>query len=177
MWRSGSTREHATVRRVIAELVTYVICVFGVSVKPLWQVMTAASYWSLLAPAIEMAEVSGSYGVNGEWAFLPVAIGFGLGAVFVYAADVFMPYLVCYCSESILLLFCVQYLLLRFTHMIDILRFILNHQHIVVCTNVSSGHLLDSALYGSWCFTRALPELCFHDCWKVNNNEWLTLLK
>ena len=117
MWRSGSTREHATVRRVIAELVTYVICVFGVSVKPLWQVMTAASYWSLLAPAIEMAEVSGSYGVNGEWAFLPVAIGFGLGAVFVYAADVFMPYLVCYCSESILLLFCVQYLLLHFyTH-------------------------------------------------------------
>ena len=58
--------------------------------------MTAASYWSLLAPAIGMAEVSGSYGVNGEWAFLPVAIGFGLGAVFVYAADVFMPYLVCY---------------------------------------------------------------------------------
>ena len=56
-------------------------------------VMTAASYWSLLAPAIEMAELSGLYGSNGEWAFIPVAVGFVLGAVFVYGADVFMPYL------------------------------------------------------------------------------------
>ena len=32
--------------------------------------MLAASYWSLLAPAIEMAEESGSYGENGEWAFV-----------------------------------------------------------------------------------------------------------
>ena len=53
--------------------------------------MTAASYWSLLAPAIEMAESSGNYGSEGQWAFVPVAIGFTLGAVFVYAADVFMP--------------------------------------------------------------------------------------
>lgn len=58
--------------------------------------MTAASYWSLLAPAIEMAELSGLYGSNGEWAFIPVAVGFVLGAVFVYGADVFMPYLVSY---------------------------------------------------------------------------------
>lgn len=56
--------------------------------------MTAASYWSLLAPAIELAEKSGSYGDEGQWAFLPVAIGFVLGAAFVYGADVFMPYLV-----------------------------------------------------------------------------------
>jgi zinc transporter 11 len=56
--------------------------------------MTAASYWSLLAPAIEMAERSGSYGDDGQWAFIPVAIGFTLGAAFVYGADVFMPYLV-----------------------------------------------------------------------------------
>ncbi|KAG0727022.1 Zinc transporter ZIP11 [Chionoecetes opilio] len=53
-------------------------------------VMTAASFWSLLAPAIELAESSGSYGAEGEWAFLPVAFGFLLGALFVYAADVFM---------------------------------------------------------------------------------------
>ena len=58
------------------------------------QVMTAASYWSLLAPAIEMAERSGSYGDDGQWAFVPVSIGFALGAAFVYGADVFMPYLV-----------------------------------------------------------------------------------
>ncbi|KAG7154168.1 Zinc transporter ZIP11-like [Homarus americanus] len=53
-------------------------------------VMTAASFWSLLAPAIELAETSGSYGENGEWAFFPVAVGFLFGALFVYAADVFM---------------------------------------------------------------------------------------
>lgn len=56
--------------------------------------MTAASYWSLLAPAIEMAEHCGYYGEKGEWAFIPVAIGFGLGAVFVYGADILMPLIV-----------------------------------------------------------------------------------
>lgn len=55
-------------------------------------VMTAASFWSLLAPAIELAETSGSYGLDGEWAFFPVAIGFLFGALFVYAADVFMNF-------------------------------------------------------------------------------------
>ncbi|KAI4469889.1 zinc/iron transporter [Holotrichia oblita] len=50
-------------------------------------VMTAASYWSLLAPAIEMAVDSKIYGANGEYAFAPVAVGFTLGAVFVYGAD------------------------------------------------------------------------------------------
>ncbi|XP_062859391.1 zinc transporter ZIP11 isoform X2 [Trichomycterus rosablanca] len=53
-------------------------------------VMLAASYWSLLAPAIEMAEESGRYGA---WAFLPVAVGFALGAAFVYFADVMLPFL------------------------------------------------------------------------------------
>ncbi|XP_066521008.1 zinc transporter ZIP11-like isoform X2 [Hoplias malabaricus] len=51
-------------------------------------VMLAASYWSLLAPAIEMAEDSGKYGA---FAFFPVAVGFALGAAFVYFADVMMP--------------------------------------------------------------------------------------
>uniref|UniRef100_A0A3Q2YZL1 Zinc transporter ZIP11 n=1 Tax=Hippocampus comes TaxID=109280 RepID=A0A3Q2YZL1_HIPCM len=53
-------------------------------------VMLAASYWSLLAPAIDMAEDSGKYG---SFAFLPVAIGFILGAAFVYFADVALPFL------------------------------------------------------------------------------------
>lgn len=56
--------------------------------------MLAASYWSLLAPAIEMAKQSGSYGSNGELAFIPVAVGFALGALFVYGADVMLPFLV-----------------------------------------------------------------------------------
>ena len=47
-------------------------------------VMTAASFWSLIAPAIEMAEDSGDYG---EFSFVPVAIGFTLGAFFVWGTD------------------------------------------------------------------------------------------
>uniref|UniRef100_A0A2C9JG87 Zinc transporter ZIP11 n=1 Tax=Biomphalaria glabrata TaxID=6526 RepID=A0A2C9JG87_BIOGL len=54
-------------------------------------VMTAASFWSLLAPAIEMAENSGSYGNEGQYAFVPISIGFTLGALFVFAADFFIP--------------------------------------------------------------------------------------
>eukprot|EP00040_Diaphanoeca_grandis_P025694 m.142772 g.142772 ORF g.142772 m.142772 type:complete len:320 (+) comp30270_c0_seq1:271-1230(+) len=53
-------------------------------------VMLAASYWSLLAPAIEMAEESGTYGAEGQWAFVPVAVGFAVGAYFVYFADTIM---------------------------------------------------------------------------------------
>ncbi|XP_025161587.1 zinc transporter ZIP11 isoform X3 [Harpegnathos saltator] len=49
--------------------------------------MVAASYWSLLAPAIEMATESKIYGANGEYAFVPVAVGFVIGAAFVYGTD------------------------------------------------------------------------------------------
>lgn len=52
--------------------------------------MAAASYWSLLAPAIEMAEDSKLYGQNGEYAFVPVALGFLIGALFVYGTDFFI---------------------------------------------------------------------------------------
>ncbi|NWY46946.1 S39AB protein, partial [Sylvia atricapilla] len=51
-------------------------------------VMLAASYWSLLAPAIEMAEESGAFGA---FSFFPVAAGFALGAAFVYGADLLIP--------------------------------------------------------------------------------------
>ncbi|CAG9859586.1 unnamed protein product [Phyllotreta striolata] len=50
-------------------------------------VMTAASFWSLLSPAIEQASESKLYGQKGEYAFVPVAAGFLLGALFVYGAD------------------------------------------------------------------------------------------
>lgn len=50
-------------------------------------VMIAASYWSLLAPAIEMAEGQGQPG------WLPAAVGFGVGALFLFALDKFMPHL------------------------------------------------------------------------------------
>ncbi|XP_077109546.1 zinc transporter ZIP11 isoform X3 [Ranitomeya variabilis] len=48
-------------------------------------VMLAASYWSLLAPAIEMSSQYGSF------AFLPAAVGFSFGAGFVYFADKLLP--------------------------------------------------------------------------------------
>ena len=50
-------------------------------------VMLAASYWSLLAPAISIAEESQLYGNH---AYLPVALGFIFGALFVYIADITM---------------------------------------------------------------------------------------
>lgn len=50
-------------------------------------VMIAASFWSLLAPAIEQAEE------NGDIAWLTVSIGFGLGGVFLYIADKTLPHM------------------------------------------------------------------------------------
>eukprot|EP00092_Neocalanus_flemingeri_P026339 GFUD01028553.1.p1 GENE.GFUD01028553.1~~GFUD01028553.1.p1 ORF type:complete len:322 (+),score=96.55 GFUD01028553.1:426-1391(+) len=53
-------------------------------------VMLAASYWSLLEPALEMAAGLATYGENGQWAFVPVSVGFFLGAAFVFGADLVM---------------------------------------------------------------------------------------
>jgi zinc transporter, ZIP family len=50
-------------------------------------VMIAASFWSLLAPAIEMAEASGAP------AWLPAVIGFLAGGAFLYAVDRLLPHL------------------------------------------------------------------------------------
>ncbi|XP_015588550.1 zinc transporter ZIP11 isoform X2 [Cephus cinctus] len=51
-------------------------------------VMIAASYWSLLEPAIKLAAESKVYGEEGKYAFMPVGIGFLVGAAFVYGTDV-----------------------------------------------------------------------------------------
>ncbi len=50
-------------------------------------VMVAASFWSLLAPGIEIAEE------QGRIAWLVVAIGFSLGGLFLYAADRIIPHM------------------------------------------------------------------------------------
>ncbi len=50
-------------------------------------VMIAASYWSLLAPAIEMSEAQGMI----PW--LAPAIGFGSGALFLFGLDKLVPHL------------------------------------------------------------------------------------
>lgn len=55
--------------------------------------MIAASFWSLLSPAIEIAEKSGLYGDENQYAFLPVAAGFLFGSIFVFGIDKFISYL------------------------------------------------------------------------------------
>lgn len=50
-------------------------------------VMVAASYWSLLAPAIEMSEGEGFVKV------MPAALGFLLGAFFLFGLDKVLPHL------------------------------------------------------------------------------------
>jgi ZIP family zinc transporter len=50
-------------------------------------VMVAASYWSLLAPAIEMSEGEGFIKV------IPAAVGFLLGAIFLFGLDKTLPHL------------------------------------------------------------------------------------
>uniref|UniRef100_A0A1I8EWN9 Zinc transporter ZIP11 n=1 Tax=Wuchereria bancrofti TaxID=6293 RepID=A0A1I8EWN9_WUCBA len=56
-------------------------------------IMIAASFWSLLAPAIELSETE-----MGSFAFLPVAVGFSGGAAFVYITDRIMSS--CVLSET-----------------------------------------------------------------------------
>ncbi|TDH73331.1 hypothetical protein CCR75_000549 [Bremia lactucae] len=54
-------------------------------------VMLAASYWSLLAPAIEIAKESDLYGPNGRYSFIPAAIGFMLGALTLFGTERALP--------------------------------------------------------------------------------------
>jgi len=50
-------------------------------------VMIAASFWSLLAPAIDMAEAAGMI------AWVPAVIGFLSGGLFLWLADILLPHL------------------------------------------------------------------------------------
>ena len=50
-------------------------------------VMVAASFWSLLSPAIEMSNGEGFVKV------MPSAVGFGLGALFIFGMDKVLPHL------------------------------------------------------------------------------------
>jgi len=50
-------------------------------------VMVAASFWSLLAPAIEMTEGEGFVKV------IPAAVGFLLGAIFIFGLDKVLPHM------------------------------------------------------------------------------------
>lgn len=52
-------------------------------------VMVAASFWSLLTPALEMSEAT--YGKAFSW--IPAAIGFIIGAGFIFVCDKIIPHL------------------------------------------------------------------------------------
>ena len=56
-------------------------------------VMIAASFWSLLNPAIEFVEKQSEAGMTNLPPFLPPAIGFFLGALFLYLLDKKIPHL------------------------------------------------------------------------------------
>ncbi len=58
-------------------------------------VMIAASFWSLLNPAIEMSE-----NMYPGWSWMPAAVGFLIGALFLYGLDKLMPHLHINFSES-----------------------------------------------------------------------------
>lgn len=51
--------------------------------------MTAASFWSLLAPAFEIAEQQTH--LAHTWSFFLIVLGFILGALFVYMTDLLLP--------------------------------------------------------------------------------------
>lgn len=51
-------------------------------------VMVAASFWSLLNPAIEISER-----LYPGWSWMPAAVGFFLGAMFIYGLDKYLPHL------------------------------------------------------------------------------------
>ena len=50
-------------------------------------VMVAASFWSLLAPALESSEAMG------PWSFVPAAVGFLVGVGFLLLLDEVTPHL------------------------------------------------------------------------------------
>ena len=58
-------------------------------------VMTAASFWSLLLPALEITDQT--YGDNKLLSLIPVLVGFILGALFVHMTDVLLPDVVSTC--------------------------------------------------------------------------------
>ena len=56
-------------------------------------VMIAASFWSLLSPAIEYVELQNELGLSSTPGWLPPAVGFFAGALFLYFIDKLIPHL------------------------------------------------------------------------------------
>ena len=94
---------HPVIQALLATCFTWVMTGFGAAVVFLFKtinrrvldgmlgfaagIMIAASFWSLLAPAIEMAEQSGGI----PW--VPAVVGFLLGGIFLRIVDMLLPHL------------------------------------------------------------------------------------
>lgn len=97
--------QHPIMQGLLATLFTWFVTALGAAVVFLFTdlnrklldtmlgftggVMLAASFWSLLNPALEMASISWGDGI--EW--IPVALGFMAGALFIFAIDQYLPHL------------------------------------------------------------------------------------
>ncbi|HZK27246.1 MAG TPA: ZIP family metal transporter [Thermoclostridium sp.] len=94
--------DHVT-QALLATLFTWAVTAFGAALVFLFKeinkkilngmlgfaagVMIAASFWSLLEPSIEMAEIAGV----ASW--IPAAAGFVLGGIFLYIIDKLLPHM------------------------------------------------------------------------------------
>ena len=56
-------------------------------------VMIAASFWSLLSPAISYVEMQNEMGTSSLPSWFPPAVGFFMGALFLYWLDKIIPHL------------------------------------------------------------------------------------
>lgn len=56
-------------------------------------VMIAASFWSLLSPSISYVEMQNEMGLSNSPSWLPPAVGFFFGALFLYILDKIIPHL------------------------------------------------------------------------------------
>lgn len=97
------TELHPVVQALLATTFTWLVTASGAALVFLFKdmprkaldgmlgftggVMIAASYWSLLAPSIEMSEAQGML----PW--LPPAVGFAAGALFLFGLDKWVPHL------------------------------------------------------------------------------------
>ncbi len=63
-------------------------------------VMIAASFWSLLSPAISYVELQNEMGISNLPSFFPPAIGFFLGALFLYWMDKIIPHLHLFAKDN-----------------------------------------------------------------------------
>ncbi len=101
--------QHPVIQALYAGLFTWGLTALGASLVFLFKnssrkvldislgftggVMIAASFWSLLSPSIAYVEMQNEFGLSNMPAFLPPAIGFFLGALFLYVLDKIIPHL------------------------------------------------------------------------------------